>query len=107
MSIEKDKKPRKAPTKKVVAEEGAEKKKPAAKPKVAAAGAKAAPKAKTAAKSAVAAGVPEVGAQTAKPQPTHQQIAELAHRYYSERGGKHGYHEQDWFRAERELLRGR
>jgi hypothetical protein len=35
--------------------------------------------------------------------PTHQQIAQLAHRFWKERGGHHGSHEQDWLRAEREL----
>lgn len=41
------------------------------------------------------------------PQPehavTHEQVAQLAHRYFTERGQKHGHHEDDWFRAEREL----
>jgi hypothetical protein len=36
--------------------------------------------------------------------PTHEEIASLAHRYYEERGWKHGFHEQDWYRAERELM---
>ncbi len=109
MSIEKDKKPRKAATKKAAAAgEGAEKKsKAVAKPKAAAVGTKAAPKAKTAAKSAVAAGVPEVAAKIAKPQPTHGQIAELAYRYYIERGWTDGHDKQDWLRAELELLSGR
>ena len=108
MSIEKEKKARKAPAKKATeAANGAEKKvKATATPKVAAAGTKAAPKAKAAAKSAEAAGVPEAAAAivAASVQPTHQQIAELAHSYYVERGWRHGYHEQDWFRAERVLL---
>jgi hypothetical protein len=34
---------------------------------------------------------------------THQQVAELAHRFWTERGGVHGFHEDDWFRAEQEL----
>jgi hypothetical protein len=33
----------------------------------------------------------------------HDQIAMLAHRYWAERGGQHGHHEEDWFRAEEEL----
>jgi len=33
----------------------------------------------------------------------HDQIAQLAHRYWVERGGQHGRHEEDWFRAEQEL----
>jgi len=34
---------------------------------------------------------------------SHDQIAHLAHRYWTERGGQHGYHLEDWYRAEREL----
>jgi hypothetical protein len=37
------------------------------------------------------------------PAPSREQIAQLAHRFWKERGGHHGAHEQDWFRAEREL----
>jgi Protein of unknown function (DUF2934) len=37
------------------------------------------------------------------PAPSREQIAQLAHRFWKERGGHHGSHEQDWFRAEREL----
>ncbi len=35
---------------------------------------------------------------------SHDQIAQLAHRYWAERGRQHGHHEEDWYRAERELL---
>jgi hypothetical protein len=35
---------------------------------------------------------------------SHEEIARLAHRYWAERGGQHGHHEEDWLRAERELL---
>ena len=42
-------------------------------------------------------------ATTPAPAPSHQQIAQLAHRFWNERGRHHGSHEQDWFRAEREL----
>ena len=36
--------------------------------------------------------------------PTHQEIADLAHKYYAERGhGHHGKHVDDWLRAEKEL----
>lgn len=31
------------------------------------------------------------------------EIAALAYRYYQERGGEHGFHEEDWYRAEREV----
>jgi hypothetical protein len=34
---------------------------------------------------------------------THDQVALLAHRFWIERGRAHGRHEEDWFRAEREL----
>jgi hypothetical protein len=37
------------------------------------------------------------------PAPSREQIEQLAHHYWKERGGHHGGHEQDWFRAEREL----
>jgi len=36
---------------------------------------------------------------------SHEQVAELAHRFWNERGRVHGHHEEDWFRAE-QLLRG-
>jgi len=35
---------------------------------------------------------------------SHEQIAELAHRYWAERGRQHGHDAEDWLRAERELL---
>jgi len=41
--------------------------------------------------------------ETAAAAPSREQIAQLAHRFWRERGGHHGGHEQDWFRAEREL----
>jgi hypothetical protein len=34
---------------------------------------------------------------------SREKVAELAHRYWAERGGAHGQHEDDWFRAEQEL----
>ena len=34
---------------------------------------------------------------------SHDQVALLAHRFFEERGRKHGHHEEDWFRAEQEL----
>ena len=36
--------------------------------------------------------------------PTYEEIAQLAERYWAERGWQDGYAEQDWLRAERELL---
>jgi hypothetical protein len=35
---------------------------------------------------------------------SHEEIALLAHRYWAERGSKHGQDAEDWFRAEQELL---
>ena len=35
--------------------------------------------------------------------PSHNQIADLARKYWAERGYKDGHHEEDWFRAEQEL----
>ena len=34
---------------------------------------------------------------------SHEQIAQLAHRFWAERGHRHGLHEEDWLRAEQEL----
>jgi hypothetical protein len=36
--------------------------------------------------------------------PTYEEIAQLAERYWADRGWQDGYAEQDWLRAERELL---
>lgn len=35
--------------------------------------------------------------------PSYEQIAELARKYWADRGYKDGHHEEDWFRAEQEL----
>ena len=35
----------------------------------------------------------------------HDEVARLAHRFWQERGHKHGQHEDDWYRAEQELNR--
>jgi hypothetical protein len=32
-----------------------------------------------------------------------EQVAQLAHRFWLESGRRHGHHEEDWLRAEREL----
>jgi hypothetical protein len=37
---------------------------------------------------------------------SQDEIARLAHKYWAERGHKHGHAEEDWLRAEQEL-RGR
>jgi hypothetical protein len=34
---------------------------------------------------------------------SHDEVARLAHRFWTERGRQHGRHEEDWFRAEQEL----
>jgi hypothetical protein len=39
--------------------------------------------------------------------PSHDQVAQLAHRYWNERGQQHGHHVEDWLRAEHELIRGK
>jgi hypothetical protein len=36
--------------------------------------------------------------------PNHEEIARLAQQYWAERGYHDGQAEQDWFRAERELM---
>jgi Protein of unknown function (DUF2934) len=56
--------------------------------------------------------VPRVAeaASSTSPQTSHEQVALLAHSYFTERGKLHGHHEEDWFRAEHELrqkLRGK
>ena len=40
---------------------------------------------------------------TGSARPTHEQIAELARKYWAQRGYAEGNHEEDWFRAEKEL----
>lgn len=34
---------------------------------------------------------------------SHDEIARLAHRLWTERGRQHGRHQEDWFRAEQQL----
>ncbi|MFI5113468.1 MAG: DUF2934 domain-containing protein [Terriglobales bacterium] len=36
--------------------------------------------------------------------PSHEEIARLAYTYWEARGWVHGSAQEDWFRAERELL---
>jgi hypothetical protein len=64
---------------------------------------KAAPKAaaKTKVKAAPKAETVDVAASRT---PTYEEIARLAERYWAERGWQDGYAEQDWLRAEQELL---
>ena len=35
--------------------------------------------------------------------PSHEEIAQLAQKFWAERGWQDGYAEQDWLRAEQEL----
>ena len=65
--------------------------------------AKAAPKveAKTKVKAAPKTKAVDVGASRT---PSYAEIAQLAERYWAERGWQDGYAEQDWLRAEQELL---
>jgi hypothetical protein len=37
--------------------------------------------------------------------PSHEDIASLARKYWAERGHSDGHAEQDWLRAERELMK--
>jgi hypothetical protein len=110
MSTDKEKKPVKAAVKpkkvaaKTVAAK-AEKPKVAAKPKSATVAAKAAPKTTKPAAKPAAAEVRQPERPVAKARPTHEQIAYVAYGYFLQRHGQHGNHEQDWLRAEQELLR--
>jgi hypothetical protein len=54
------------------------------------------PRINTAVTNGAASNVTEIGI-------SHEQIAMLAHRYWTERGERHGYDADDWFRAEQEL----
>jgi hypothetical protein len=81
-------------------------KKPGAAPKAAAKPQKSAPtnSAKTnSAKTTSAAKKSVASANGTGSSIAHDQVARLAHRFFEERGHKHGHHEEDWFRAEQEL----
>ena len=62
---------------------------------------KAAPKAATKTKAASKTKPVDVAASRT---PSYAEIAQLAERYWAERGWQDGYAEQDWLRAEQELL---
>lgn len=34
---------------------------------------------------------------------SREEVAQLAHHFWAERGYQHGHHEEDWLRAEQEL----
>jgi len=40
---------------------------------------------------------------TYQPAVSHDEVARLAHKFWKERGHKHGHHEEDWYRAEQQL----
>ena len=50
---------------------------------------------------------PYSGPVTLPQPPAHHDIARLAYSYWEARGRLHGFHEQDWYQAERELYRRR
>lgn len=54
-------------------------------------------------KTAAQKAAPAKGIHLAPSQPSYEQVAELARKYWAERGYKDGHHEEDWFRAEQEL----
>lgn len=43
------------------------------------------------------------GGQSPKHELKYEEVARLAHSYWQQRGGQHGQHMDDWFRAEQEL----
>ncbi len=45
----------------------------------------------------------EKSAASAPAAVSHEAVAQLAHRFWAERGHRHGQHVDDWFRAEQEL----
>lgn len=58
---------------------------------------------KTAAAPKAAAKPRKSAAPKTAPQPSREQIARLAEKYWAERGWPEGSPEQDWLRAEQEL----
>ncbi len=58
---------------------------------------------KAAAKPRKAAATNTVRANVTPISVSREQIAQLAHRFWAERGRQHGHHEEDWYRAEQEL----
>lgn len=76
-----------------------------AKPKATAVTIKTAPATSAAATTIAVARKQTVAEKVTATTPTHQEIAQLALHYWAERGRQHGQHEQDWLRAERELMK--
>ncbi|MCX6627327.1 MAG: DUF2934 domain-containing protein [Candidatus Solibacter sp.] len=48
---------------------------------------------------------PYQGPTVALAAPSHEEISRLAYAYWEARGRLHGSPQEDWYRAERELLR--
>lgn len=115
MSVEDEKKkPRKSPAKKAASAastEGTVEKKAAkaASPKTSTTKKKTATKpvnGKPLASAASPASTQPIGAAATQLKPhvvTHAQVAERAYHYFLARGQQHGFHEQDWFRAQQDL----
>ena len=62
---------------------------------------------KTSAPKAVKAGTGKTtSSSAAKAAPTFEEIAKRSYEIFLERGGEHGHAEEDWVRAEYELLHG-
>ncbi|HEY2040897.1 MAG TPA: DUF2934 domain-containing protein [Edaphobacter sp.] len=108
MSVEDEKKPRKAPAKKKTSTASPVDAAVPAKVKAVAAPKPVPPKKKAPAKKVSE--VPAPGANgeatVSRPRPTYAEISERAHGYFVARGRRHGHHEEDWLRAEQDLLSG-
>lgn len=63
------------------------------------------PKATTAVKKATTKKKQTVSEKVIAATPTHEEIARLAEQYWIERGRQDGQAEQDWLRAEQELMK--
>ena len=59
---------------------------------------------KTSAPKAVKAGAGTKSSSAAKAAPTYEEIAKRSYEIFLERGGEHGHAEEDWARAEAELI---
>jgi hypothetical protein len=60
---------------------------------------------KTSAPKAVKAGTgTAISSGAAKAAPTYEEIAKRSYEIFLERGGEHGHAEEDWVRAEAELI---
>jgi hypothetical protein len=67
--------------------------------------AKAPAKPRAAAGTAKKAAAKSITTNTTPQVPSHQEIARLAQQYWAERGHHDGHAEQDWLRAEQELMK--